>query len=260
MSERENITDILCVGCQKGSTSWLHSVLNCHRLTTEFPDNDPITSTVKEAHFWDRNRDRGLDWYRDLMTPDDPAKITLDFTPEYAYMSAEQIAECKSLNPSAQVIYILRDPLARAVSAIRMLMLWRFGKDYDAPLAKGDLFFEFMRNAGLQLHGDYLRHVTAWRAQYPNLILLNYEDFHTDREASVQNLFDRLGLDVADLDPNKRTRFNNLCKGGRVWVSEKFPIERPALQYLNGLTWRFRKDAETQLGMTFTEAQKSFDL
>src|SRR6056297_1799218 len=116
MTERENITDILCIGCQKGSTSWLHSVLNSHTGTYAFPNSEPVTSTSKEAHFWDWNHDRGVDWYRSLMTPDDPAKLALDFTPEYATLTNDQIAECKALNPTARVIYILRDPLARAVS------------------------------------------------------------------------------------------------------------------------------------------------
>ena len=30
---RANITDILCIGAQKASTSWLHHVLNAHPRT-----------------------------------------------------------------------------------------------------------------------------------------------------------------------------------------------------------------------------------
>ena len=90
---RENITDILCIGCQKGSTSWLHSVLNTHPATFAFEAAEPATSTNKEAHYWDWNRRRGPDWYRALMTPPDPALRSMDFTPEYAFLSEAQIAD-----------------------------------------------------------------------------------------------------------------------------------------------------------------------
>jgi len=256
MTERENITDILCIGCQKGSTSWLHSVLNCHRRTSAFPDSEPITSTSKEAHFWDRNHDRGIDWYRGLMEPSDPNNLTMDFTPEYAYMSDAEIAECKELNPSAKVIYILRDPLARALSTIRMRVLWHFGKSYDQTLKLDETFYSMVKHADLQAHGDYVRNVTAWRKHYPDLVLFNYEDFHTDSRDSIGRLFESLGLDVADLDPERRAKFEDLTSGGRVWASEPFPISRPALQFLNGLTWRFRQEADTELSMRFTEGER----
>ena len=255
MTTRENIADILCIGCQKGSTSWLHSVLNSHSRTWAFPNSEPITSTSKEVHFWDWNRHRGVDWYRALMTPDEPGKMTLDFTPEYATLDDEQIAECKALNPTARVIYILRDPLARAVSAMRMHMLWTYGKDHQGTLELGDDCYRFVRDAKLEMHGDYLRHVTAWRRQYPDLILLNYEDFHTDRAGSVARILSELGLSEDGFDDWGRERMSRLMTG-RVWASEKFPFDRAVLMFLQGLTWRWRRETEEHLGMTFAEGER----
>ena len=250
---RENITDILCIGCQKGSTSWLHSVLNSHPRTHAFPDSEPVTSTSKEAHFWDWNHKRGIDWYRELMTPADPAKLTMDFTPEYAYLSADNIAECKAINPTAQVIYILRDPMARAVSALRMHMLWRFGKDYTGSLSRDALFFALLRDARVSEHGAYLRNVAAWRRHYPDMMILNYEDFHTDSAASVARIMTTLGLDPSELNGAGQKRFDRLVGGGRVWESEKFPIDRAVLMFLQGLTWPVRQACERELNMRFDE-------
>ncbi|PTX01276.1 sulfotransferase domain-containing protein [Pararhodobacter aggregans] len=249
---RENITDILCIGCQKGSTSWLHSVLSTHPGTHVFPNIDPVTSTNKEAHFWDWNHKRGVDWYRTLMAPEDPALKSMDFTPEYAFLNDVQIAECKALNPGARVIYILRDPLARAVSAIRMHMLWRFGKDHAEPLHMDDTFRFFLTAARLTQHGDYLRNLTAWRRHYPDLTVLNYEDFHTDREGSVRRIFADLDLDI---EAANQQRLKKLM-GSRVWESAKFPIDRPVLMFLQGLTWRFRQETQAELGMRFAEGER----
>ncbi len=74
-SARENVTDILCIGAQKASTSWLHHVINAHQRTYAFPNSEPVTSTDKEAHFWDWNHHRGLDWYRNLMAVNGKAKV-----------------------------------------------------------------------------------------------------------------------------------------------------------------------------------------
>lgn len=255
MSPRENITDILCVGCQKGSTSWLHSVLNTHRKTWAFVDSEPTTSTNKEAHFWDWNHHRGVTWYRDLMTPPQSECLTMDFTPEYAYLSDNSIAECKTLNPTAKVIYILRDPLSRAVSALRMHILWHFGKDYSIPLALNDRFYQFAREARLTQHGQYLRNIEAWRTHYPDMILINYEDFHTDRAASVAEIFAALGLDQTDITEGKADRFAMLMKS-RVWASEKFPMERSVLMFLQGMTWETRLAMEAEFNMRFSEGAR----
>jgi len=255
MSARENITDILCIGCQKGSTSWLHSVISTHSATWAFPNSNPITSTDKEAHFWDWNRKRGVDWYRQLMTPPDPALRTLDFTPEYAGLPDHDIAECKALNPTARVIYILRDPLARAVSAVRMQMLWHLGKDHTEPLHLDAVFDKVSQLPRLAMHGDYVRNVRAWRRHYPDLILLNYEDFHTDRAGSVTRILAELGLDYAGFDDAGRARLQRLM-GGRVWASEPFAMDRSVLMTLHGLTWRYRQEAEEHLGMRFAEGER----
>lgn len=255
MTARRSITDILCIGCQKGSTSWLHSVLNCHPRTWAFPDSEPVTSTDKEAHFWDWNADRGIDWYRTLMTPPDPTLLTMDFTPEYAFLCDAQIAECKALSPDAKVIYILRDPLARAVSGIRMRMLWRFGKDHKEALRLDGTFFDFVEHAKLAEHGDYLRNVTAWRAHYPDMMVFNYEDFHTERARSVAGIFAQMGLEPDEITGPARNAFEALMTG-RVWESEKFAMDRAVLMFLQGLTWRFRQQAEAELGMRFAEGAR----
>ncbi len=252
---RENIADILCIGCQKGSTSWLHSVLDCHPLTHAFPESEPLTSTDKEAHYWDWNHHRGADWYRTLLSPPQDSLRTMDFTPEYAFLNDEQIAECKALNPKAQVIYLLRDPLARAVSALRMQILWHLGKDHREPLHMDATGERLMRVARLDAHGDYLRNLRAWQRHYPDLIVLNYEDFHNQRVESVAAIMARLDLPIKEIEGERRERFDRLM-AQRVWVSEPFQLDRALLMMLHGLTWRYRQACQRELGIHFDEGQR----
>lgn len=258
MTDRPNIADILCVGCQKGSTSWLHSVLACHPGTHSFPDSDPVTSTDKEAHFWDWNRHRGVDWYRTLLTPPNNALQAMDFTPEYAFLPPDQIAECQAVNPTARVIYILRDPLARAVSAIRMHLLWAHGAGWDGVLDLGPDLYRWVAEARLDRHGDYAGNAARWRAAYPDLIVVNYEDFHTDRPARVAALMAELRLDPAAMDGAARARFDGLM-GARIWASEPFALTPRARHFLHGLTRQARLDGERALGLRWFEGARLLD-
>jgi hypothetical protein len=254
---RQNIADILCIGCQKGSTSWLHSVLNTHPDTWAFPDSEPLTSTDKEAHFWDRNHARGEDWYRALMTPPDPALKSMDFTPEYAFLSDRQIADCKRLNPGARVIYILRDPMARAVSALRMRMLWRFGAGADVRLTRS-LLDEMLPHAQIDEHGSFMRNLDAWKRQYPDVLVLNYEELHANRAAGMARIMAHVGLDPARLTGESRERFDAVM-AGKVWESERFPVDRDVLVHLMGFTARTRAAVKGALGFDFAEGQRMID-
>lgn len=255
MTVRANIADILCIGCQKGSTSWLHSVLACHPRTHSFPNSEPVTSTDKEAHFWDWNHARGVDWYRSLLAPPDPAMLTLDFTPEYAFLTEAQIAECRDLNPTAKVVYVLRDPLARALSALRMHLLWRHGRDWRGTLDMGPALDDLIGKARLDLHGDYTGNIRRWRRAYPDLKILNYEDFHAVRAEGVAALMGELGLDPAGMSPEGQARLDGLM-GSRVWESTRFPVSPRALHFLDGFTREWRAAAERDLGLRWTEGAR----
>ncbi|MCC5969370.1 MAG: sulfotransferase domain-containing protein [Pararhodobacter sp.] len=255
MTQRENITDILCIGCQKGSTSWLHSVLNCHPATYAFPNSEPVTSTSKEAHFWDWNHERGVNWYRALMTPPEPQRLSMDFTPEYAYLPDHKIAECKAINPTAKIIYILRDPLARAVSAMKMHMLWHFGPAHDQPLRLDETFFELMGKARLDPHGSFVRNWSNWKKHYDDILVLNYEDFHNDRAESVARVMDYLRLDPGDMNDAGRERLDGLM-ARRVWESAPFAIDREVLLFLHGYTWRTRDAVSGAFGIRFSEGDQ----
>jgi hypothetical protein len=143
----------------------------------------------------------------------------------------------------------------RAVSAIRMHMLWRYGKEHKDALHLDEAFFGFLEDTKLPVHSNYVRNVQAWRRHYPDLVVLNYEDFHTDREGSVKHVFDLLNLDMGEIQGPMQERMNRLMKG-RVWASEKFPVNRAVLMFLHGLTWPYRKATEDALGMSFAEGER----
>lgn len=251
---RQNAVDILCIGAQRAMTSWLHRVLTAHPGVAAFPNCDPVTSSDKEAHYWDWNHHRGPDWYRILMRPLQDGVKTLDFTPEYAFLNEGQIAECKALNPGARVIYLLRDPLARAVSAIRMRTLWASN---SAPAEAVTLtlnaeFLERCRNARLHEHGAYAANIARWRAAYPDLLVLSTEALAADPDGGVARLLDHCGLAAPEGEAAARIAQRAREK---VWVTPRYRLEPDCLHFLHGLTWLEREALAAQEGLAFTEGQ-----
>jgi len=251
---RANVTDIVCIGAQRAMTSWLHGVLSAHPEVTSFPNFQPVTSTSKEAHYWDWNHDRGADWYRVLMRPLDEHQKSIDATPDYAFLSSAQIGECKALSPEARVIYILRDPLARAVSAIRMHTMWAT-KGAAAEVHRITLdkaFVERCKHARLWDHGAFVENVKRWRAHYPDLLVVNYEDLRAAPRAGAKRLAIHCGLPWDALDDAARAPIHQRADR-EVWQATPYPIDPDCIHFLNGALMHEREAAERQLGMVFTE-------
>lgn len=251
---RENAADILCIGAQRAMTSWLHQALTAHPGTAAFPDFGPVTSTSKEAHYWDWNHKRGPDWYRVLMRPLDDSRQSLDFTPEYAFLNDPQIAECHALNPGAKVIYILRDPLARAVSAIRMHTVWatKHAPADKAPLTYDQTFLNRCRNARLWDHGAYAANLHRWRRRYPDLLVLNFEDLRADPLAGLQRVLAHCGLDWAGLDaPTRATLTERAAR--HVWATPAYPLDADCVHFLHGALWPQHAALKAETGFEFTE-------
>jgi hypothetical protein len=68
-----------------------------------------------------------------------------EITPAYAYLRPEVFAEMAALNPDVRFIYIMRDPLDRLVSALRMSM--RRAVRTDAPRIEAKTFEERLEAA-----------------------------------------------------------------------------------------------------------------
>jgi hypothetical protein len=58
-------------------------------------------------------------WYKSLFPKDHPGKICGEITPSYSILEKKDIESIKAINPEIKIIFIIRDPVDRAWSAIR---------------------------------------------------------------------------------------------------------------------------------------------
>jgi hypothetical protein len=111
------LPDFLIIGAQKAGTTSLASYLAAHPCV--------VAPRWKEAHFFDLNYEKGIDWYRSIFPVGVRARVgsrfrgrrlqTGDSTPYYI-LHPWAAARARDLLPKAKIVILLRDPVDRAHS------------------------------------------------------------------------------------------------------------------------------------------------
>ena len=113
------------------------------------------------------------------------ARIVGDITPAYALMSGEKLRSLAAVGADVRVIYLIRDPLARLWSHVRMIAQrvapQRFGDEAVAQITRilaGDLSGE---GRGIVARGDYAAILPKLALSFDpaRLLVLFYEDMLT---------------------------------------------------------------------------------
>ncbi len=101
--------DLVIAGAARSGTSTLAAALREH------PAIDP--GATKEPNFFSREFDRGWGWYDGLYSPRTDGLLRMDASTSYTYpqhpAALNRLAEAA---PEAHVVYVVREPIARAVS------------------------------------------------------------------------------------------------------------------------------------------------
>lgn len=110
------LPNFLCIGVEKGGTTWLHAQLKLHP--------DIFLPDTKEVHFFNRyssnfverdNYKLGLKWYADFFNKFNGQKACGEITPMYICDPEAPIRIHKEI-PDAKLIVMLRNPVNRAYS------------------------------------------------------------------------------------------------------------------------------------------------
>lgn len=110
MPERSGFgPDLVIAGAARSGTSSLAAQLRAH------PAIDP--GITKEPNFFSAEHERGPDWYDALFKPRAAGVFRMDASTSYTYPQYSDAAErLAAVAPDAIVVYVVRDPLPRAVS------------------------------------------------------------------------------------------------------------------------------------------------
>ena len=133
------------------------------------------------------------------------ARLVGDITPAYALMSGEKLKSLAAVGADVRVIYLIRDPLARLWSHVRMIAArvapQRFADEAQALMARilaGDLSGE---GKGIVARGDYAAILPKLARSFDpaRLLVLFYEDMLTLPGIAKLSAFLGIAPGTADL-------------------------------------------------------------
>ncbi|XP_029954444.1 heparan sulfate glucosamine 3-O-sulfotransferase 3B1b [Salarias fasciatus] len=186
-SGSKKLPQAIIIGVKKGGTRALLEFLRVH------PD---IRAVGAEPHFFDRNYDNGLDWYRELMPKTLEGQITMEKTPSY-FVTREAPARISAMSRDTKVIVVVRDPVTRAISDYTQTL----SKKPDIPSFESLTFKN--RTTGLidtswsaiQI-GIYAKHLDNWLQYFPmeQILFVSGERLISDPAGELGRVQDFLGL------------------------------------------------------------------
>jgi len=250
----------LCVGAQKSGTSWLHRQLEGHPdlsfsniKEVHYFDTIHIGSpNLAQRHAVELakilkndkkafvnfivNGSRGLktdsrirklvspvddQWYFELYK-DNAKKYAADFTPEYALIGGEGFRHVRRIAHKVKIVFIMRDPVERAKSAIRYFYKRQGIKISAVPKEK---ITERAENPRLLSHSSYHNTVRVLDEVFSseNVLYLFYEDMMMDKQGHIDKVCDFLGVNRTQVSVEDLER--------RVNATEEFAFD-PSLDAL----------------------------
>jgi hypothetical protein len=225
-----NLPRFLCIGVQKAATSWLWVQLRSHPdvwmppvKELHFfdhlfvPENRKwtgwhIKTHVGKAIKW--HRENGKDsgpyfdylqgllaedmftetWYRRAYSlPTTRSKVTGDITPEYCMIDKSGVEYVRSLLGDIKIIIMVRDPVDRALSQIRMN-----AKNQKIDLASGSLeqWMALATDPVIYTRARYSEFIPLWQDLLgrANLLIVRYDGVINEPLAVLKRTGDFLGI------------------------------------------------------------------
>jgi hypothetical protein len=239
--------NFLCIGAQKAGTSWLWENLRKHpdawlpplkelhyfdrpddglweRLThPRLAYRDARRELVRGAlelrwlrgdrgdfrwyaRYLLRRRDDA--WYRSLFAPA-AGRTTGEITPRYSVLPDTAVAHVARVLPDARIVYLIRDPVERAWSNLKM-GADRYGS--AESWSEGNLRERVLQRSGVIAMGRYLENLERWERHFPpeRILVGFFEEITEDPKGLLQRVYRFLGIDDAEhqLPAGLRARVN----------------------------------------------------
>jgi hypothetical protein len=225
-----NLPKFLCIGVQKAATSWLWVQLRSHPdvwmppvKELHFfdhlfvPENRKwtgwhIKTHVGKAIKWHREngKDKGLyfdylqgllaedmfteTWYRRAYSlPAARSKTTGDITPEYCMIDRSGVEYVRSLLGDIKIIIMVRDPVDRSLSQIRMNAK---NQKVDLGSASLEQWMALAKDPVIYTRARYSEFIPLWQDLLGKreILILQYNDVGRNPTALLKNVEAFLGL------------------------------------------------------------------
>ncbi|MGH9275962.1 MAG: sulfotransferase family protein [Acidimicrobiales bacterium] len=191
----------LIIGAQKAATTSLWEYLRQHPGVYVPPALKEVNYFIEQG-----NWDKGIDWYERLYSDAEPSQRRGDVSPGYSMFPFYRGAPARAaeLIPDARVVYMIRHPVERMVSA------WVEGIGWG--IEDHDLVDAALYRANYLLLSCYWLQLEEWLACFPReqVLVLRSEDLAADPGGTLDKILVHIGLEPAwrpsDLDVRHNLR------------------------------------------------------
>jgi hypothetical protein len=172
--------NFIVAGGMRCATGWIRQCLKEH------PD---IYMATKEPHYYDRNYEKGIDWYQSFFEDYQGEQVIGEKTATYLHYpsSSENIIET---NPDMKIIICLRDPVERMFSHYSMFA------ETDNALRETGFIGSVKPDTDFVIWSRYAEQVKRYQEIVPseNLTFVIYEEKDADPMGFIQNLYNFIGV------------------------------------------------------------------
>ncbi|MEI8664639.1 sulfotransferase domain-containing protein [Pseudoalteromonas sp. B28] len=240
---------LLCVGAQKTGTTWLHAQLKDHPQIG-FSDvkevhyfntmhNGSILLTTRKVEYIkkliENNRfalesyftklsqgkpvDEGIkkllspvndEWYVNHLKTN--KLYAADFTPEYALLPDDGFENIKNVSKKQKIIFIMRDPISRAKSAIQYYFQTH---NRDINLATESDILEVANKSFILNMSSYQDTIKKLDQHFSkaDVLYMFFEEIMEDKKAKLEDVSQFLGINIQDIShENLEKRVNTSNK------------------------------------------------
>lgn len=183
---------VICVGVQKGGTSSFWHYFHAHP--------NVVKSKEKEVNFFNKNFNKGIEWYKDQLNYSVCADhlVYSESSPEYMnpnYKNDNIPKLIHSLYPNAKLVVFLRNPTDRAWSHYKMILRDQSKNKSFEDVIKANDYYILSR-------GLYSKILKSWFEYFSKdqIFIIKSEDFFTDPNKVMNEVFEFVGLPNFDLD------------------------------------------------------------
>ena len=235
------------IGAARSGTTSLYQVLKEHPGV--------FVPAMKEPRFFKENWDKGWSWYRAVYRGKPAGRVAGDLSPSYSTAAGERnvaAARIARAYPAARIVYLVRNPIACAISNWRMIAEVT-GEEVPFGVALTDPAW----SAAVLHRAMFYRQLGEYRRLFPDkqILVVPLERLQEDDGASLAAIQRHIGVEpCATAFPMTNASDRKLDRPGfpeivpaerRAFLDEVMPDARALLAHL-GLpadTWRLGTDA-----------------